>query len=331
MNFIESNAIMTEANTFFIPPAEQSAQRLDKFLAEKLPQLSRAGVQRLIESGFVSCEEEIVLEKDYKVKVGDAFVVVIPPAQEADPKPQDIPIDVVYEDDDIVVVNKPAGMTVHPAPGAWDNTLVNALLFHCKDNLSGVGGVKRPGIVHRIDKETSGLLVVAKNDVAHRALSEQFFEHSIERTYYAVVYGSPNPLSGKIETFIARSKFDRKKMAITQNSGKLAITNYKTVKTFKNCASLVQCNLQTGRTHQIRVHMSSLGNSLIGDKVYGKAKKHLFAGCSEQVCETVYNFDRQALHAASLGFVHPRSKEQISFVCDMPDDMKNLIKSLEIL
>lgn len=309
---------------------EEKNMRLDKFLSVKMGDFSRSRLQKLIADGFVECDDVVITDNSHKVKTGDSFQITIPPAQDAEPQPQNIPLNIVYEDEDIIVVNKPSGMTVHPAAGAYDGTLVNALLFHCKDNLSGIGGVKRPGIVHRIDKETSGLLVVAKNDNAHHFLSEQFAEHSIERTYIAIVYGTPSPLSGKIEGFISRSKFDRKKMAISESGGKYAVTNYKTIQIFGKGAAIVQCNLETGRTHQIRVHLSSLGNALIGDKVYVKNKK------SEVPLPTdlknyVNNFPRQALHAKSLGFIHPRSKQFMQFDSQIPADMTELIAKLQQL
>lgn len=302
--------------------------RLDKFLSAKMSDFSRSRLQKLIADGFVECDDVVITDNSHKIKAGDSYQVTIPPAKEAEPQPQDIELNIVYEDEDIVVVNKPAGMTVHPAAGAYDGTLVNALLFHCKDNLSGIGGVKRPGIVHRIDKETSGLLVVAKNDTAHHFLSGQFAEHSIERTYIAVVYGIPNPLCGKIESSIGRSKFDRKKMAIVENGGKFAVTNYKTLQIFGKAASVVQCNLETGRTHQIRVHLSSMGNALIGDKVYVKSKKSEIALPTE-IKNYVNSFSRQALHAKSLGFIHPKTKEFMQFNSELPEDMAELIAKLE--
>ena len=237
----------------------------------------------------------------------------------------------VYEDEDLIVVNKPAGMTVHPAPGAFRGTLVNALLYHCRDNLSGVGGVKRPGIVHRIDKDTSGLLVAAKNDRAHRGLAEQFAEHSIERTYHAVVYGVPNPLNGRIEGNIGRSRFDRKKMALTESGGKPAATNYKTLKTCGLAAALVQCNLETGRTHQIRVHLASIGCNLIGDQLYVKNRKSCLDSLESEIKNYVTRFPRQALHAKSLGFVHPRTGEFMQFDSDYPCDFNELADKLSLL
>lgn len=305
--------------------------RIDKFLALSFPEMSRSQLQRLIKNGNVSCDDDIIADNSFKVREDDVYQVFVPPAVDADPQPENIPLDIIYEDEDIVVVNKPAGMTVHPAPGAPCGTLVNALLFHCGDSLSGVGGVKRPGIVHRIDKDTSGLLVVAKNDMAHRFLSEQFFDHSIERTYYAFVYGVPNPMTGKIEGNIGRSPYDRKKMAIVSSGGKHAVTHYQTMEIFKNAAALVKCNLETGRTHQIRVHMSSIGCNLIGDQLYEKAKKSLIKGMDEDVKKYINSFPRQALHAATLGFVHPRSKEFINFSVAFPHDLEELLSRLKLI
>lgn len=301
--------------------------RLDKFLVKNMPNFSRAQLQRLISEGNVLLEDVVVSDNSHKVNAGDIYQIIVPPAVEAEPLPENIPLDIVYEDEDLLVVNKPAGMTVHPAAGVSRGTLVNALLFHCKDSLSGIGGVKRPGIVHRIDRETSGLLVVAKNDNAHRFLSDQFAEHSIERTYWAVVYGIPNPLEGRIEGNIGRSPFDRKKMAIVENGGKRAVTNYKTLKKFKNATALVQCNLETGRTHQIRVHLTSVGNALIGDKVYVKSHKTAVP-LSQELKNYINNFPRQALHAKSLGFIHPRLKKYIHFDSELPFDMAELIEKL---
>lgn len=317
-----------ENNIYFSTQVEekQVGLRLDKFLSADLSGFSRSMIQKLIAGGQVSLDENVITENDFKVRIGDSFCVMVPEAAEADPQPQDIPLDIVYEDDDLIVVNKLAGMTVHPAPGAPDSTLVNALLFHCRDNLSGVGGVKRPGIVHRIDKDTSGLLVVAKNDMAHQGLSAQFFKHSIERTYYAVVYGMPNPADGVIERNIARSRFDRKKMALVAVGGKHAVTHYKTVSTCNGVVSLVKCNLETGRTHQIRVHMSSIGCNLVGDKVYEKSGKTQIKGLSSEVKSFVNGFPRQALHAASLGFIHPKTGAWLQFSAPFPADMAEIFE-----
>lgn len=302
--------------------------RIDKFLTLSFPEMSRSQLQRLIKEGNVSCDENIIVDNSFKVHEGDIYQVFVPPAVDAEPMPENIPLDIVFEDDDLIVVNKPVGMTVHPAPGATHGTLVNALLFYCGNRLSGIGGVKRPGIVHRIDKDTSGLLVVAKNDMAHRFLSEQFFEHSIERTYYALVYGVPNPLNGKIEGNIGRSPYDRKKMAIV-SGGKKAVTHYQTVEVFKNSAALIKCNLETGRTHQIRVHMSSIGCNLIGDKIYEKAKKNQIKGFDEDCKKFINSFPRQALHAATLGFIHPRTKTMVHFSAPFPTDFDELYHLLQ--
>lgn len=324
---------MTKEDTTFLLPEAVKAEynmRLDKFLALKLPEISRARLQKLIAGGYVALDDTLLVDNAHKVKTGEAYVVTIPPAEEAEPLPENIALDIIYEDKDLLVVNKPAGMTVHPAAGAWHGTLVNALLYHCANELSGIGGVKRPGIVHRIDKDTSGLLVVAKNDLAHQNLSEQFAAHSIERTYYAVVYGVPNPLNGTIEGNIGRSPYDRKKMAIVESGGKPSVTHYQTLQIFGRAASLLQCNLETGRTHQIRVHLSSHGHALIGDQVYVKNKK------SEIILPTnlktaVNNFPRQALHAKSLGFIHPRTAQLLQFDSDLPDDMQNLLSILQTI
>ncbi len=307
---------------------DYKGNRIDKFLSACFPDLSRSQIQKLILSGNVSCDDVVILDNSFKVKENDAYQIFVPPAVEAEPKPENIPLNIIYEDNDLIVVDKPAGMVVHPAPGAYNATLVNALLYHCQD-LSGIGGVKRPGIVHRIDKDTSGLLVVAKNDLAHRFLSEQFFEHSIERTYFALVYNVPNPLKGKIVGNIARSSFDRKKMAIVQTGGKYAVTNYETIETFHNAAALVKCNLETGRTHQIRVHMSSIGCNLIGDQVYVKKQKTTLKGFDNQVKSLINSFPRQALHATTLGFVHPTTKKFMQFSSDFPDDFYSLWQNLK--
>ena len=301
--------------------------RIDKFIAGEIAEFSRSQVQKLLEEGYVFADDEIIADKNFKTRLGDMYQITLPEPQAATPVAQDIPLDVLYEDEDLIVINKPAGMTVHPAAGAYNDTLVNALLFHCKGSLSGIGGVARPGIVHRIDRNTSGVIVVAKNDIAHRGLAEQFFKHSIERTYYAFVYNVPNPLKGVFEGNIARSSYDRKKMALVSQGGKTAITHYETVAIYNNAVSLVKCNLETGRTHQIRVHLSSIGCHLIGDDVY-KGKKSILK-LPEPVKGYVNIFPRQALHAASLGFMHPRTGKFLSFTANFPKDMQMLQKELE--
>jgi len=322
-----------DSDIMILPEAEAQHKgvRLDKFLAQQLPDVSRSQVQRLIEQGMVCCDDEIISDNSFKVRVGDSYVVEIPPVEDAEPAAENIPLEVVYEDEDLIVVNKPAGMTVHPAPGAPHGTLVNALLYHCRDNLSGIGGVKRPGIVHRIDKDTSGLLVVAKNDLCHRGLAEQFAEHSIERTYHAVVYGLPVPLNGRIEGNIGRSRYDRKKMAVVETGGKFAATNYKTLKTCGRAAALIECHLETGRTHQIRVHMAHIGCHLVGDQVYEKNRKSCLAELESSLREFVIHFPRQALHAKSLGFIHPRQKKFMQFDSSYPHDFNELCEKLSLI
>lgn len=317
------------SKVFYTNPvnAETAGGRIDKYIAEEITAFSRSQVQKLLEEGNVFADDEIIADKNFKTRLGDIYQIMLPEPRAAAPIAENIPLDVLYEDDDLIVVNKPAGMTVHPAAGVYSGTLVNALLFHCKESLSGIGGVARPGIVHRIDRNTSGILVVAKNDIAHRKLAEQFFNHSIERTYYAFVYNVPNPLNGIIEGNIARSSFDRKKMALVKQGGKTAVTHYETVARYNNAVSLVKCNLETGRTHQIRVHLSSIGCHLVGDDVYAGKKSIL--KLPEPIKSYVNGFPRQALHAASLGFIHPKTGEFLSFKADFPDDMKLLQERLE--
>jgi 23S rRNA pseudouridine1911/1915/1917 synthase len=325
--------IDSKRNIFLTEPVGegQTGLRLDKYLysvTQNLEGMSRSRLQNLIKDGYVTADDECsVVDCARKVRLGDSFRIEIPPADEPEPQAENIELDVIYEDDDLIVVNKPAGMTVHPAPGAYCGTLVNALLYHCRDNLSGIGGVKRPGIVHRIDKDTSGLLVVAKNDLAHQKLSEQFFEHSIERMYTAFVYSLPNPLSGTIDAAIGRSRFDRKKMAVLENGGKRAVTHYQTVEAFGTYASMVQCRLETGRTHQIRVHLSSIGCHLIGDQVY-EPKRRTSLKAPVQIKELINRFPRQALHAKTLGFVHPRTGQKMSFSSELPEDLSELWQKL---
>lgn len=321
----------TENNNIAIVNKSYNGWRIDKFLSLSFPDISRSQIQRLLKDGNVSRNGESVCDISCKVKENEEYELVIPEPEEAVPEPENIPLEIVYEDDDLLVVNKPAGMTVHPAPGAPRGTLVNALLYHCRGNLSGIGGVKRPGIVHRIDKDTSGLLVVAKNDMAHKDLCAQFAEHSIERTYYAMVCGVLNPLEGRIESLIGRSPYDRKKMAVVRKNGKEAVTNYKTMAVYRNLLSLVKCNLETGRTHQIRVHLSSKGCHLIGDQLYGKNKNITLKSVDEEAKEFINSFPRQALHAKSLGFVHPREKKFLQFDSELSFDFNELIKMAEKL
>ena len=303
--------------------------RLDRFLAGALADLSRTRVQDLIRSGHVVSNGETINDPSYRVNLGQPFTVTIPAATEAEPQAQDIPLDVVYEDEHLLIIDKPAGMVVHPAPGSPDGTLVNALLAHCGDSLSGIGGVKRPGIVHRIDKDTSGLLVVAKTDQAHHGLSEQFAAHSVNRAYLAVVWGVPSPRRGKIEGNIGRSPHDRKKMAVVRSGGKTAVTRYKVLENYGMVASLIECRLETGRTHQIRVHMTSKGHALIGDPVYGRGMNKLVRNASEELKSYLKSISGQALHADLIGFSHPIHKEYLEFKSKKSGIINELRQKLE--
>lgn len=299
----------------------QHGQRLDKALADLLPELSRERLKSLIVEGRVSAEGRI-LNPSMKVLSGQVFTVTVPAPVEAEAAAQDIPLNIVYEDADLIVVDKPAGLVVHPAAGNLDGTLVNALLHHCRGQLSGIGGVARPGIVHRIDKDTSGLLIVAKSDKAHEGLAQQFKAHSIDRLYAAVVYGIPPIAAGTIDTWIGRSDSDRKKMAVQREGrGKHAITHYRVTDRLRG-AALVECRLETGRTHQVRVHLAHLGHPLIGDPVYGRERKGF-----KSILETL-GFKRQALHAKRLGFIHPVTGQKLSFDSALPADMQELLSEL---
>ncbi len=300
----------------------QSA-RLDKALAEA-SEFSRERIKALIAKGHVEIDGKIATSPSAKVLEGASFRIAVPPAAEPEAQPQDIPLDVVYEDEHLIVVNKPAGMVVHPAAGNPDGTLVNALLHHCHGRLSGIGGVARPGIVHRIDKDTSGLLVVAKSDKAHEGLARQFKDHSIHRRYLAVCAGHPSPPEGTIEGRIGRSDSNRKKMTLLEKNssrGKHAITHFKTLKNLDSSA-LIECRLETGRTHQVRVHCASIGHALLGDPTYGRTPAKL-----RPVLKHL-EFARQALHAQSLGFEHPVSGQWIEFSSEPPADMRELIDEL---
>ncbi len=300
-----------------------SPGRLDKALADATD-LSRERVKALITEGQVELDGAVATSPSGKVQAGSSFSIHLPPPSNPQAIPQDIPITVVYEDEHVIVVDKPAGMVVHPAAGNPDGTLVNALLHHCKGRLSGIGGVARPGIVHRIDKDTSGLLVVAKSDVAHEGLAQQFADHSLERAYLAVCAGHPSPPSGTVDGRIGRSDRDRKKMAVLppdSTRGKHAVTHYKTLEKLDNGA-LIECRLETGRTHQVRVHLASIGHALIGDPVYGRTPAAI-----RPICKAL-DFHRQALHAARLGFIHPVTGNRLSFSSELPDDMRELIDQM---
>ncbi len=329
--------------------ADNPPPRLDKALARDVPaeaELSRSRLSKLIESGAVMRGGEVLTDPRARTAAGDVITITVPEAEESHITAEEIALEVVYEDDDLIVINKPAGMVVHPAPGSPSGTLVNALLAHCGDNLSGVGGEKRPGVVHRIDKDTSGLLVVAKSDAAHHGLAKQFEKHTVERHYLALVYGVPErsdprlkgvkgvsfELGGivKLTTQLARHKTDRQRQAVIWHGGRHAVTRARVVETFGTppTLALVECWLETGRTHQIRVHMAHAGHSLIGDATYGGRRKLSVKALGEAGEAAARAFPRQALHAATLGFIHPVTGEALRFEAPLPDDMAGLVAAL---
>lgn len=329
--------------------AENPPKRLDKALSRDVPveaSLSRTRLAKLIAGGSVTLDGVVVNDPKHKVAGGEAVAITVPVAEDSHIGPEDIPLDVIWEDDDLIVINKPAGMVVHPAPGTPNGTLVNALLHHCGDTLSGVGGMKRPGIVHRIDKETSGLLVVAKTDAAHQGLAAQFEAHTVERYYRAVCYGVPDAndprLRGvrgvnfepgnimKVTTHLARHKTDRQRQAVLFEGGRHAVTRVRIVEPLGDpaVACLVECWLETGRTHQIRVHMTHAGHGLIGDPVYGGRRKLAEKAIGPKGVMAAKSFERQALHAAVLGFEHPVTGEDLRFEAPLPEDMTQLIADL---
>jgi 23S rRNA pseudouridine1911/1915/1917 synthase len=296
--------------------------RLDRALADAVPTLSRERLKVLIASGAVTRDGQMVRDPAKRAAAGDRLLVAVPVPTLPHNEAQDIPLVIAYEDEHLIVIDKPAGLVVHPAAGNLDGTLVNALLHHCQGSLSGIGGVARPGIVHRIDKDTSGLMVAAKTDRAHEGLARQFHDHSIDRRYRAIVGGIPRPAEGKVDAPLARSATNRKKIAIVQG-GKRAVTHFRTMTTLKD-AALVECRLETGRTHQVRVHMASIGHALLGDPVYGRTK-----GAQKALLETL-GFRRQALHAARLGFIHPVKSTALAFESEMPADMQELFTELHV-
>ncbi len=308
-----------------VVPADADGWRLDRALTAAIPDMSRERVKALIASGAVAAADgRLVHDASAKARAGTLFVVTVPEAVPAEAQAQDIPLVVAYEDAHLIVVDKPAGLVVHPAAGNLDGTLVNALLHHCAGQLSGIGGVARPGIVHRIDKDTSGLIVAAKHDRAHEGLAAQFAAHSIDRRYKAIVAGVPLRLSGTVDAPLARSPVDRKKMAIVEAPhARRAVTHW-ALETKLRAAALVECRLETGRTHQVRVHMASIGHALLGDPVYGRGR----SGHATLLREL--GFSRQALHAAHLGFVHPVTSQTIALQSSIPDDMQHLLSELRV-
>ena len=295
------------------PELEEKGLRLDKVILNHMPDRSRTEIQKWIKAGQVIVNDNVE-KANYKVEEEDIIQVTLPDPQSTEINPENIPLDIVYEDEDVIVVNKAKGVVVHPAPGNYTGTLVNGILYHCSD-LSGINGVIRPGIVHRIDKDTSGILVIAKNDEAHNKLAIQFKDHSIKREYYALVEGKFSNTNGTIDKPLGRDKKERIKMAINEE-GKRAVTHYEVLEQYDKGVSLVKCTLETGRTHQIRVHMASIGHPLVGDLVYGYKRQK-------------FNIEGQALHAKTLGFIHPRTNEYIEFTSELPKYFKELLEKLK--
>ena len=309
-------------------------KRLDIFISSKITDMSRTRIKNLILDGSVKINNKINYEPSKKINLKDNINIEIPPPKKTDIKPYDYDLEILFEDDDIIIINKPAGLVVHPGAGNTENTLVNALINYCKGSLSTIGGELRPGIVHRLDKDTSGLLVVAKNDNAHISLSKQFSDHTINRKYEALVWGALRPQKGTIKSYITRSNSNRQLMAVSDTKGKSAVTNYKTLEIFQNnkipTLSLIECKLDTGRTHQIRVHMSYKGNPIVGDKLYQKKNKK-FKKIDMELNLMIKNIDRQFLHAKSLGFVHPLSNKKVHFEIPLSKDLLKLVKKLRNL
>ncbi|MCR9268716.1 MAG: RluA family pseudouridine synthase [Hyphomonadaceae bacterium] len=338
-------AHMTELSA--LAGEDDKGTRLDRFLSERLDSLSRSRAKALIKDGRVyqgtGPARQVQNDPRAPVIPGTVYALDMPDPVPAITEPEDIPLDILFEDEHLILINKAAGMAVHPAPGSWQGTLVNALLHHCKGQLPGIGGVERPGIVHRIDKDTTGVLVVAKTEPAHKGLSDLFAAHDIDRTYLALTRGSPRPSVGTVKTDIARSPRDRKKMAVVADGdGRQAVTHYKALETYgeiskteaRPAAALIECKLETGRTHQIRVHMAHLGCSLIGDPVYGRHRGIKASGrgpAFDEATSLARKLTRQALHAASLGFEHPISKQPIFVETPLPDDMARVRAALQRL
>lgn len=305
---------MSEENklSFQVEPSE-AGQRIDRYLSEKLPNLTRSYLQKLIGEGFVLQKGKPV-KNGTKTLAGEQIEVTVPEAEEPEILPEDIPLDILYEDADVILVNKPKDMVVHPAAGHYSGTLVNALMYHCRDGLSGINGVLRPGIVHRIDKDTTGVLVVCKNDKAHNALAEQLKDHTITRRYRAIVCGNLKEDEGTVDAPLGRHPQDRKKMAIVRQGGRRAVTHYRVLERFGSY-TYIECRLETGRTHQIRVHMASLGHPLLGDEVYGRTK-------------SPFHLEGQTLHAMVLGFQHPTTGEYVEFEAPLPAYFEELLQKL---
>lgn len=307
---------------------DQAGQRIDRVLADTAVGLSRSRVKALIEEGRLRRDGSLVTEPAETTRSGSAYVLDIPPPISAHPEPQAIPFTILHEDPDLIVLDKPAGLVVHPAPGNYDGTLVNALLAHCGPGFTGIGAERRPGIVHRLDKDTSGVMVVAKTQLANDALTTAFATRNLERTYHALVWGCPSPTAGSIEGAIGRDKRDRKRMTIVSSGGKPALTHYRTLRTWQAAVSLLECRLATGRTHQIRVHLSARAHPVVGDPVYLRRVPGAAKALPVAVRDRLLDFPRQALHAASLGFAHPRTGVVLRFETQCPPDMAVLIALL---
>jgi 23S rRNA pseudouridine1911/1915/1917 synthase len=309
----------------------ESGQRLDRFISNKEKKLSRTRIKNLILKKKLRINEKIIEDPSKKIISGDNILLEIPEPKKTSLKPYDYKLNIAHEDNDLLIINKPAGIAMHPGPGNYDNTLVNALMNYDKKNLSSIGDELRPGIVHRIDKDTSGLVVIAKNNISHENLSKQFNEHSINRTYQALIWGKLRPQKGKIETLITRSSKNRQLMEVGIMKGKKAITNYKTLEVFENnktpTFSFVECKLETGRTHQIRVHMSYKGNNILGDKKYKKKFKK-FKNIDSDLEKSILELGRQFLHAKVIGFKHPRTGEELEFTSKLPQDLEKILKKL---
>lgn len=311
-------------------PKNQAKTRLDKFLANSLPDLSRSMIKKLVDSGNVMRGEKTIKDCSSYVKEGEFYTINIPAPVQTDMLAANIPLKIIFEDDQFLVIDKQAGLTVHPGAGNYQNTLANALIAHCGDSLSGIGGVMRPGIVHRLDKDTSGLIMAAKTDVAHKSLSLQISTRTLKRTYLAICWGVPRPMEGRIEGSIGRSPKNRKKMAVVLSGGKTAATNYAVKKILcGGAASLVECRLETGRTHQIRVHMTHIGHPLVGDQAYSGRRTGTRKTLPDDVKNALTGFRRQALHSYKIALLHPFTHEAMEFTCDLPEDMAKLARLME--
>ena len=317
-----------EKNINLIVEVDENNLRLDVFINKREKLISRTRIKNLILKEKLKLNDLIVNSPSKKIYTGDKIDLQIPEPKEASLKPYDFKLEIIYEDDDLLLINKPAGIIMHPGAGNYDKTIVNALMYYNKDSLSSIGDELRPGIVHRIDKDTSGLIVIAKNNFTHEHLSHQFSEHTITRVYQLLIWGKLRPSFGKIDTFITRSSKNRQMMEVSSSKGKRAITNYKTIEIFENdktpTLSLVECRLETGRTHQIRVHMTHLGNSIMGDGKYKKKYKKL-KNIDTSLENLIYKLDRQFLHAQTLGFIHPKTNQEMIFTSFLPQELENIL------